>query len=75
MIALDCLLPVTRVQRDAAAEAKAAKSEAVRERAAARKRQQSAYQFAAIAASTLVTATAGFATYYRCEAFVVVAGH
>ncbi|PSC69401.1 beta-carotene hydroxylase [Micractinium conductrix] len=56
---------VAQAQRDAAAEAKAAKSEAVRERAAARKRQQSAYQFAAIAASTLVTATAGFATYYR----------
>lgn len=36
------------------------------ERAAARKREQMTYQFAAIAATTLITATAGFATYYRC---------
>ncbi|KAL4447817.1 hypothetical protein ABPG75_005036 [Micractinium tetrahymenae] len=35
------------------------------ERAAARKREQVIYQFAAVAATTLITATAGFATYYR----------
>lgn len=36
------------------------------QRAAARQREQLTYQSAAIAATTGVTATAIFATYYRC---------
>lgn len=35
------------------------------QRAEARKREQVTYQLAAIAATTGITATAGFATYYR----------
>lgn len=65
------LLTRLRAQADGGAGSNAATAQEQQlaaqraERAAARKREQMTYQFAAIAATTLITATAGFATYYR----------